>query len=184
MLHTKHKFLCISLQSSQELCMVVILQINLKPLLSLQEMCFCERILSRLTIHLPIHVLPVLLGYVEVLISMKEHKNWLTKTFPCGIGDLSRDCKISRNWSRRLRRGVVACDYHWTKGTGKHYLFYSRHGLFTYFWSSGYEKRKKFTKLEGVFGKFRKRSLIFFLIRCWPYSCHSTSYQLPKEKCK
>lgn len=78
--------------------MVVILQINLKPLLSLQEMRFCERILSRFTIHPPIHIFPVLLGYVEVLISMKEeHKNWLTKTFPYGIGTLSRDCKISRN---------------------------------------------------------------------------------------
>lgn len=40
-------------------------------------MYFCERILSGFTIHLSIHLFTILLGYVEVLISIKEEHNIL-----------------------------------------------------------------------------------------------------------
>lgn len=118
-------------------------------------MCFGEWIVSRFTIHPSIHLLTILLGYFEVLISMKEVEKFVDYELSLwGLGNLSRDGKMSRNWSRRPRRGTAASDYRWTNGAGKRYMFCNRRGLRIYFWSGGYEIRENFTRLEGVFGKF------------------------------
>lgn len=62
---------------------MLILQIDLKPVFSLQGICFCEDIWSRFTIQLSIHG-SFRVSTTKVLICMREEdKNELTLCLPC-----------------------------------------------------------------------------------------------------